>query len=69
MELVLYYRLGTKSKRALARQKTSWGNLYTYRPRGDLLERLSRETGLSIKEVTTQLHKERYEILRSGVVP
>jgi hypothetical protein len=69
MELVLYYRLGTKSKRALVRQKTSWGNLYTYRPRGDLLQRLSQETGMTVAQVSAQLHKERYEILRSGVIP
>lgn len=69
MDLILYDRLSTRSKKALVKQKTNWGNLYTYRPRGDLLQRLSKETGLSIPEVTAQLHKERFEILRSGVIP
>jgi hypothetical protein len=69
MDLICYPRLSTRSKRALVRQKTSWGNLYTYRPRGHLLQRLSKELNMPIKKVAAQLHKERYKILRSGVIP
>lgn len=69
MELKLYYLLSTRSRRAIVRQKTSWGNLYTYTPRGDLLTRLAKETGWTKKKVAEQLYRERFEILRSGVVP
>ncbi|MEG4335417.1 hypothetical protein QUB40_26290 [Microcoleus sp. AT9_A2] len=34
-----------------------------YRPRGRLLERLARETGLTINQVRSQLEKEREYLL------
>jgi hypothetical protein len=59
MSLTLYPRLSTRSKKALTRKTGHWGKPYNYRPRGILLQRLARETGLTIKQVWTQLEKER----------
>ncbi|MBD2040186.1 hypothetical protein [Microcoleus sp. FACHB-672] len=59
----LYSRLSTRSRRAISR-RTWHGRPYDYRPRGDLLVRLSKETGLSISGVYEQLQKERREILQ-----
>jgi hypothetical protein len=63
MELILYPRLSTRSKRAITRRKKKWGHPYHYSPRGDLLERLSSETGMSIDEVYFQLQRERQYLL------
>jgi len=59
MNLTLYPRLSTRSKKALTRKNSYWGKLYVYKPRGLLLERLSRETGMTIYQVRSQLEKER----------
>ena len=76
MQLTLYYRLSTRSKRALARTKNlrsrrnALGSPYVYNPRGPLLERLSREVGMSIDDVYFQLLKERaYIISLEGGLP
>jgi hypothetical protein len=59
MNLILYSKLGTDSKKALTRKSGRWGKPYNYRPRGHLLERLARETGLTLNQVRSQLEKER----------
>jgi hypothetical protein len=59
MNLTLYPKLSTRSKKALTRKNGRWGKPYNYRPRGTLLQRLARETGLTIEQVWTQLEKER----------
>jgi len=59
MNLILYSKLGTDSKKALTRKTGRWGKPYLYRPRGHLLERLARETGMTIYQVRSQLEKER----------
>jgi len=59
MNLTLYPRLSTRSKKALTRKNGYWGKPYVYRPRGCLLERLARETGMTINQVRSQLEKER----------
>ena len=59
MDLKLYPKLGTDSKKALIKKNGRWGHPYFYRPRGTLLLRLSRETGLTIDQVRSQLEKER----------
>lgn len=59
MNLTLYAKLSTRSKKALTRKNSRWGRPYVYRPRGRLLERLARETGLTINQVRSQLEKER----------
>jgi hypothetical protein len=63
-ELDLYYRLQTKSRRAIHKTKKRWGKRYQYSPRIDLLKRLSEETGMSVINVRNQLLRERAEILR-----
>lgn len=59
MNLTLYPKLGTRSKKALTRKTGRWGKPYNYRPRGRLLEKLARETGLTLSQVRSQLEKER----------
>lgn len=57
--------LGTTSKRAMVRAKFRFGRLYTYRPRGTLLDRLSKETGMSKVEVQAQIDRERQYFLKA----
>jgi len=59
MNLTLYPKLSTRSKKALTRKNGHWGKPYIYRPRGTLLLRLSRETGLTIDQVKLLLERER----------
>ena len=59
MNLTFYPKLGTRSKKALTRKTGRWGKPYIYRPRGLLLERLARETGMTVYQVRSQLEKER----------
>lgn len=59
MNLILYPKLSTRSRRAIRKTKTSFGRTYFYKPRGHLLERLSKETGLDVEAVYNQLMKER----------
>jgi hypothetical protein len=59
MNLTLYPKLGTDSKKALTKKNGRWGKPYIYRPRGTLLLRLSRETNLTIDQVRSQLERER----------
>jgi len=59
MNLILYSKLSTRSKKALTRKSSYWGKRYVYRPRGRLLERLARETGMTINQVLSQLEEER----------
>lgn len=61
--LLLYNRLSTRSRRALVKTKKQWGHAYEYRPRGTLLQRLSRETGMSIEDVYNQLMRERAQLI------
>jgi hypothetical protein len=63
MQLVLYPKLCTRSKRAITKRKKQWGHDYIYNPRGNLLERLSQETGLNIEQVYLQLIREREYLL------
>ena len=59
MNLILYPKLGTDSKKALTRKNGRWGKPYNYKPRGNLLERLAHQTGMTLDEVRSQLEKER----------
>jgi hypothetical protein len=63
MELLLYPKLSTRSRRAIRKEKGRWGHPYDYRPRGNLLSRLAFETGLSKEQVYDQLLKERHYLL------
>lgn len=64
MELFLYYRLGTCSRRSMLKTKKRYGRPKPYKPRGNLLQRLSKETGLSIDQVHEQLLRERAILLK-----
>lgn len=66
MELLLYHRLSTRSKRALLKTKGRYGHDYFYQPRGTLLQRLAQETGMSKDEVALQLLKERRYLLEES---
>ena len=59
-----YRRLGTPSRRAIVKTKTRSGQPYYYRPRGDLLQRLSAESGLPVPQVLERLMEDRAELLR-----
>jgi len=54
-QVKIYKSLSTCSRRAIKRKKTRGGKSYYYNPRGDLLERLSRDFGLSIEAVYLEL--------------
>lgn len=49
-EYLVYSLLGTKTRRILRRSKTRSGEDFQYEPRGDLLVRLSTQTGLSMAQ-------------------
>ena len=65
VELLAYHRLSTRSRRAIVKTKGNFGKPYFYSPRGTLLERLSRELGMSKEQVYSLLMKEREYILKS----
>lgn len=60
----LYSCLGTTSRRALIKTKKRNGSPYYYNPRGDLLERLSRELGVGIEDVYLRLQDLRSVLLK-----
>jgi hypothetical protein len=59
MELVLYDRASTRTKRAMGRLKKKWGHINYYKPRKMLLERWKTELGWSEEQILEQLSKER----------
>ena len=63
MELRVYPRLSTGSKRALLRRKGHYGRLYRYSPRKNLLSRLSKELGIPEEGVFELLISERQYLL------
>lgn len=64
MVLRAYPKLSTRSKRAISRKKTVFGESYQYSPRANLLERLGKVLGLS-KSATYSLLMEEREYLLS----
>jgi hypothetical protein len=63
MDIVIYPLLGTTSRRAMVREKSRFGRPYVYRPRGNLLDRLSAETGMSKEAVLRQIARERQQLI------
>ncbi|WP_373534661.1 hypothetical protein [Microcoleus sp.] len=63
MNIIVYPLLGTTSRRAMVREKSKFGRPYVYRPRGDLLARLSVETGMSKDAVLRQIARERQQLI------
>ncbi len=64
MELKVYSRLSTCSKRAISRKRWHFGKSYQYVPRGRLLVRLAKELAMSKEAVYSQLMKEREYLLK-----
>jgi hypothetical protein len=64
MQLICYPLMSTCSKRAITRIKKKWGHPVTYTPRATLVERLSRELGMTYDQVIDQLFKERDFLLK-----
>ena len=63
MNIVIYPLLGTTSRKAMVREKSRFGRPYVYRPRGNLLDRLSAETGMSKDVVLRQIARERQQLI------
>jgi len=58
MNFVIYPLLGTTSRRAMVREKSRFGRSYIYSPRGNLLDRLCSETGMTKNAVLRQIARE-----------
>jgi len=68
MDIILYPKLSTRSRRAFWRTGSYRKRPYGYNPRYDLIERLSRETGQTREATHEQLLKERrYLLSKFGV--
>lgn len=63
MKIIIYPLLGTTSRRAMVRENGKWGKPYVYRPRGDLLDRLSIDTGMPKDSVLRQIERERQYLI------
>ncbi len=63
MEIIIYPLLGTTSRRAMVREKSRFGHAYVYKPRGELLVRLSVDTGMSKDAVLRQIQRERQYLI------
>jgi hypothetical protein len=63
MDLIIYPLLGTTSRRAMLKAKSRFGRTYAYRPRGNLLNRLSQQTGMPVEQVLSQIGRERQYFL------
>lgn len=64
MQLRAYFLLSTRSRRAIVKTKGRFGRDYQYSPRYRLLQRLSRELGMSISGAYGQLLLEREYLLK-----
>ena len=64
MRTPAYYLLHRESKSAMLRTKTRWGKAYEYRPRGNLLRRISKTLKISLEEAYDMLMKEREYLLQ-----
>lgn len=65
MNLLIWPKLSTRSRRALLKRVRGYGRPHNYTPKGHLLERLSRELGISKEEVLAQMWKEREYLLKA----
>jgi len=65
MDLIIYPRLNTRSKRAIKREKKKWGHYYHYEPRVTLIQRLCSELGWSEEQVREQIRKERRFLIQN----
>lgn len=65
MELIIYPRLSTRSRRAISRNKGRYGRPYQYRPRITLIDRLAEELGWTYEQVIDQIYAEREYLLKT----
>lgn len=66
MRTPAYYLLRQRSKNAMLRTKTRWGKAYQYRPRANLLKRISKTLNISIEDAYHMLIKEREYLLKGN---
>ncbi len=59
----IWTRLCTRSRRAIRREFKKYGKPYRYTPRGDLLENLEYEFGISREQAYMELLAIRQELL------
>jgi hypothetical protein len=64
MNLIVYPRLSTRSRRAMLRLKRRSGKPCVYTPHGDLLDRLVGELKLSKEQVLEQIKQERQYLIK-----
>lgn len=65
MKLILYRQLSKGSKKKFLRVKEGQDTFHEYRPRIDLLRRLSRDNNMTIDAIRQQLNKERAYMIES----
>jgi hypothetical protein len=68
MSFLLYPQLGTQSRRCMKRRTKRGGHPYAYNPKGNLLERLARDNGMSKEQARDKLLQERKELLDQGAI-
>ncbi|MEM7063810.1 MAG: hypothetical protein AAF572_11680 [Cyanobacteria bacterium P01_B01_bin.77] len=66
MVTIAYARLSTRSRRAMVRTTTKYGQPYHYRPRITLIQRLQKELGMSYEQVLDQIEKERRYLIATN---
>ena len=60
---IAYARLSTRSRRAMLRTTTKFGQPYRYRPRSTLVQRLQTELGMTYEQVLDQIERERQYLI------
>lgn len=63
MKLKAFPLLRRRSQLCLVRTKSRWGKDYYYRPRGNLLRRISKQLGITLESAYDQLLTEREYLL------
>lgn len=64
MDLIIYPRLSTCSKRAILKERKKWGHIYVYVPKKTLIDRLRSELGWSEQQVLDQIWAEREWLIK-----
>ena len=63
-QIEIWNKLSTRSRRAIRRQKKSYGIPYSYSPRGDLLSNISTRHNITKDQALDDLIQIRQEILK-----
>lgn len=66
MNVIIFHKLSTCSKRAMLKTKKRYGRKYYYWPRSHLVSRLVFELGWSKEAVINQMLRERQFLLQNG---